>query len=97
MTTRIKIVGSNWDYAGWVEIDPFDYNYMGEDPDGEIENYLSRVKSGDITYGWPNDYATDEDYPSKLKIMSIKQRLEGFDEIWKLKFPDDFEHHPILK
>lgn len=93
MTIRARIIGDEeWVSQGWVEVDPFDYQYDGPDPDGEIESYLSDVADGTVEYGWPQEYEGDDaDYPPDLKMIAIKEALQDFEPIWFVDLPDDFE------
>lgn len=92
MTIRVEIIPDDIGFSvGWVEVGPYDYEYNGADPDGEIEQYLSDVGDGTISYDWPEDYDSEGlEYPPEFEILHIKHRLEKFDEIWYIEFPDDF-------
>lgn len=77
---------------GWVEVDPFDYAYSGPDPNGNIESYLSKVADGTHTFHWPTeDDAHTSDYPPGLILIALKSHLQGFDPVWYVDLPDDFE------
>lgn len=94
MTIRAEIIGSDFAPAGWVEVDPFDYNYTGADPDGTVEAYLSDVQTGVRDFDWPeeddvHDDSTD-DYPPDLKLVALSKTMRGFAPIWYVDLPDDF-------
>lgn len=79
--------------CGWIQVDPFDYEYTGPDPDGEVEAYLNGVATGEIKFhhGMEIDY-DDSEYPPELKLMEIKNVLPSREGIWFIELPDDFEN-----
>lgn len=93
MTLHADIIGSDFAPAGWVETDPFDYNYTGPDPDGRVEAYLSGIDDGTIKFYWPqeNDKDDSTEYPPDLTLLRITKRLDGFDSIWYTDLASDFE------
>jgi len=93
MTIRAEIIGGEVPLPqGWVEVDPFDYEYTGEDPDGKITAYLEGIADGSVEFDWPqeDDVHTGE-YAPDLKIINIQHTLQGFDEVWYVELPVDFE------
>jgi hypothetical protein len=93
MTIRAEIIGGDIPVTqGWVEVDPFDYEYTGKDPSGEITAYLDGIANGTVEFRWPEDFETDrEDYPPELKLIKIMHKLQYFDDIWFVELPEDFE------
>ena len=93
MTIRAEIIGDEPPRPeGWVQVDPFDYDYTGPDPTGEIEAYLNGISAGEVEFSWPvEDDVHEGEYPPDLKIIEIRQTLHGFDEIWVVSLPEDFE------
>ncbi|WP_178915435.1 hypothetical protein [Natronomonas gomsonensis] len=93
MTIRAEIIGSDLAPAGWVEVDPIDYEYTGADPDGEVVAYLERVKNGTRSFDWPveDDVNYDDEYPPDLILVAIKSEIQALDPVWYLDLPSDFE------
>lgn len=93
MTIRAEIIGGDIPLPrGWVEVDPFDYEYTGEDPDGEITAFLEDVANETVEFGWPADVDSDgQEYSPRFKLLGIRQNLQQFDEIWYVELPDDFK------
>lgn len=61
--------------VGWVQVDPFDYEFTGDDPNGVIVDYLDSIDSGNYQFDWsaeliPDGYDENE-LPAKKKIATI--------------------------
>jgi len=97
MTIRAEIIGGDIPVTqGWVEVDPFDYEYTGKDPSGEITAYLDGIANGTVEFRWPEeDDVHSGEYPPDLKIIEIQHTLQQFDEIWFVELPTDFDSTTI--
>lgn len=87
MTIHAEIIGSeSKSVVGWVEVDPFNFSYSGPDPDGEINAYLTAIATGNLEFYWRQDGEAHD-----LDLLQVKKNLEGYDPIWFVELPPDFE------
>ena len=97
--TQFEIIDNNARPSGWFEVDPFDYEYDGIDPDGEVVGFLDDVADGTWEFDTPHDSIGDVEYPDQAppayKVVVISQMLESFDSIWFVDWPDDYNPYPI--
>lgn len=93
MTIKAQIYCFPEGDCGWVQVDPFDYEYTGPDPDGEVEAYLEGIATGEVEFYYGVEEEPDEpEYPPALKLMEIKTVLPSNDGVWYIELPDDFEN-----
>jgi hypothetical protein len=78
---------------GYVDIStrPLDWEYYGPDEDGEVTTYLQQVEGGDYyRYGEEVPDIGGEPMRDQLYLINVGRRLEFFEEIFAVLYPDDW-------
>jgi hypothetical protein len=84
MSKYAHIVSADDDLIGHVEVflDRVEWSYTGDDPQGEIEEYLNHVDGRDA-YDWHEEVPrpTDTEQFNEMYIREVAGALETFDPI----------------
>lgn len=91
---RLRTYNTNFNTTGWVETDPFAYDYSGPDPDNEIVPFLDDVDAGRVefmnsTENPREDIEGDDQLPA-LKLLSIGHHIQVMNGIAFVLYHDDF-------
>lgn len=92
MTVRIAIIGQSLEFIGHVQVNPFDYEYTGDDD--KVRKYLEELNQADDPFPSPIDIPPIPDDPSpseKNKVDLLYGRMTSFDSIFDVLLPDEYE------